>query len=123
MHEVTADDDLFVLIKDGFDNNCYLNGLHMLYLALHCLDFYVWYARPIDALRHYDILSQDWKGLQDVIIDCIKDSLYWLTSDVLESPCTISTFYMTGGVSFLLVLHFWYWGMGVVHQDVHVSIL
>ena len=27
VHEVTADVDLFVLIKDGFGNICYLDGL------------------------------------------------------------------------------------------------
>ena len=83
VHEVTAHGDLFVLIKDVFGNTCYLNGIHMLYLAPHCLDFQVWYTRPIDVLSHSDILYQDWKVLQDVIINCTEDSLYWLTSDVL----------------------------------------
>ena len=59
--------------------------------------------------------TQDWKFLQDVIIYCMEDLIYWLTSDVVESPCTISTFYIAGVVSFLLVLHLWYWRMGVVH--------
>ena len=78
------------------------------------------YARTIDILSHYDILSKDWKVLQDVIIDCIKDFIYWLISDVLESPCTISSFYIAGGVSFILFLNLWYWGMLVVHHDVRV---
>ena len=30
VHEVTADGDLFVLIKDGFGDICYLDGIHML---------------------------------------------------------------------------------------------
>ena len=83
----------------------------------------MWYARPIDILSHSEILSQDCKLLQDVIINCMEDSLYWLTSYVVESPCTISTFYIAGGVSFLLVLHLWYWGMGVVNQNVRVLVL
>ena len=83
----------------------------------------MWYTRPIDVLSHYDILSQDWKVFQDVIINCMEDLLYCLTSDVLESPCTISTFDIAGGVSFLLVLHLWYGGMQVVHQDVRVLVL
>ena len=78
------------------------------------------YARPIYILSHSDILSLDWKDLQDVIINCMEDFLYRLTSDVLELPCTISTFYIAGGVYFLIVLHLGYWGMGVVHQDVRV---
>ena len=90
----------------------------MLYLTPHCLDFWVWYARPIDILSHSDILSYDWKVLKDFIIDCMEDLLYRLTSDELESPYTISPFYIAGGVSFLIVLHLWYWGMGVVHHDV-----
>ena len=53
----------------------------------------------------------------------MEESLYRLTSDVLESPCMISPFYIAGGVSFLLFLHFWYWLMRVVHRDVHVLIL
>ena len=53
----------------------------------------------------------------------MEDSLYWLTSDVLESPCMISPFYIVGGVSLLLVLHLWYWGMGVVHYDVRVLVI
>ena len=53
----------------------------------------------------------------------MEDSLYQLTSGVLELPFTISPFYIAGGVSFLLVLHLWYWGMGVVHQDVRVLVL
>ena len=61
--------------------------------------------------------------MQDVIIDRMEDSIYWLNSDVLEAPCMISPFYIMGGVSFLLVLHLWYVGMGVVHQDVRVLIL
>ena len=123
MHEVTADGYLFVLIKDGFGEIYYLDGLHMLYLAPYCLAFWVWYARPIYVLSHSNILSQDWKVLQDVIINCMEDSLYWLTSDVLESPCTISTFYIAGGVSFLLVLHLWYGGMRAVHKYVLVLVL
>ena len=39
VHEVTADDDLFVLIKDGFGGICYLDGIHMLYLAPYCIAF------------------------------------------------------------------------------------
>ena len=39
VYEVTAHDDLFVLIKDGFGNTCYLNRLHMLYLVPHCIAF------------------------------------------------------------------------------------
>ena len=83
----------------------------------------MWYARPIDILRNSDILSQDWKVLQDVIFDCTEYSLYPLTSDVLESPCRISTLYIAGSVSLLLVLHLWYWGTGFVHQDVRVLVI
>ena len=50
----------------------------------------------------------------------MEDSLYWRTSDVLELLCTISTFYIMGGVSLLLVLHLWYWVLGVFHQDIRV---
>ena len=39
MHEVTADGDLLLLIKDGFWSIFYLNSIHMLYLALHCIEF------------------------------------------------------------------------------------
>ena len=70
----------------------------MLDLAPKCLAFWLWYAMPINILSHSDILSQDWKFLKDVIIDCMEDSLYWMTSDVLEFPCTISPFYIAGGV-------------------------
>ena len=59
VHEVTADGDIFVIIKDGFGGNFYLRGLHMMYLAPYCLAFYVLYARPIDVLSHSDILLQD----------------------------------------------------------------
>ena len=95
----------------------------MLNLALHCFAFYVWYAGPIDILRHSDNLLQDCKVLQDFIIDCMKDSLYWLTSDILGFPFTISPFYATGGVSFILVLQLWYGGMRVVYHDVQVFVL
>ena len=83
----------------------------MLDLSPHCFSFGVWYAGPIDILSHSEILSQDCKPLRDVIIYCMKYLLYWLTSDVLELPCTIRPFYIAGGVSFLLVLHLWYWEM------------
>ena len=73
VHEVTSDGDLFVLVKDDFGNIFYLDGIHMLDLALDCLAFYVWYARPIDVLSHYDILSQDCTVLQDVIINYMED--------------------------------------------------
>ena len=53
----------------------------------------------------------------------MEDSIYWLTSDVLELPCTISLFYIVGSVSLLLVLHLWYWGMGVIYHDVRVLVL
>ena len=39
VHEVTSYGDLLVLINDGFGNTCYLNMLHMLYIAPHCLSF------------------------------------------------------------------------------------
>ena len=39
VHEVTADGDLFLLIKDGFGDIRYLDGLHMLYLAPYYLAF------------------------------------------------------------------------------------
>ena len=61
--------------------------------------------------------------MQDVIINFMEDSLYRLTIDVMKSPCTISPFYIAGGVSFLLVLNFWYWGMRVVHHDVRVLVI
>ena len=83
----------------------------------------MWYARPIDIISHSDILSQDWKVFQDVIIECMEDSIYWMTSDAMESPCTTSPFYIAGSVSLLLVLHFWYWGMGVVHHDFRFLVL
>ena len=83
----------------------------------------MWYARPIDILSHSDILSQDWKVLQDFIIDCMEDSLYRLTSDILELPCTTRPFYIAGGLSFLLVLQLWYLGMGVVYQNMHILVL
>ena len=79
----------------------------------------MWYYGTIDILSYSFILYQDWKVLQDVIINCIKDSLYRLTSDVLESPCTISPFYVTGGVSFLLVVHLWY---GVMQEVSHIMV-
>ena len=53
----------------------------------------------------------------------MKDSLYRLNSDVLESHCTIRPFNVAGGVSFLLVLHLWYWGMRFVHHDVRIFVL
>ena len=83
----------------------------------------MWYARPIDILSHSDILSQYWKVLQDVSINCMEVSIYWLTRDVLELPCTMSLFYIAGGVYFLLVLHLWYWVIRVAHHDVRVLVL
>ena len=62
----------------------------------------------IDILSHSDILLKDWKFLQYVIIDCIEDSLYWMTIDMLELPFKISPFYIARGVSFFLVLHLWH---------------
>ena len=122
MHNVTENGDLTVLIKDVLGNTCYLNRLHMLDLMSNfCLLRVV--SGPINILRHYDIPSQDWKVFQDVIIDCMKDSLYRMTTDVLKLPCTISLFYIVEGVSFILALHLWYWGIQVVHHDVRVLVL
>ena len=42
---------------------------------------------------------------------------------MLESLCTISPFYIVVSVSFLFVLHLWYWGMVVIHHDLHVLVL
>ena len=42
---------------------------------------------------------------------------------MLESPCTTNPSHIAGGVSFLLVLHLWYWGMQVVHHDVCILVL
>ena len=39
VHEVTADGDIFVIIKDCFGGIFYLGGLHMMYLAPYCLAF------------------------------------------------------------------------------------
>ena len=96
--------------------------IHMLDLAPHLLFFRCGRLGPY-ILIHSDILLQDWKVLQDVIIDCMEDSLYWMTSDVLESPCTISLFYIAGGVSFLLVLQLFYLVIRVVHHDLRVLVL
>ena len=123
LHEVTSDSDLIVLIKDALGNTCYLYSIHMLDSATHCFPFQVWYVWPIDILDHSDILLQDWKFLQDVIVYSMKDSLYWLTNYVLELPCTISLFNIAGGVSFLFVLHLWYRGMWVVHHGVRILAL
>ena len=79
MYEVKTYGELLLLIKYGFGNTCYPNRLQMLDLSPHCLDFYVWYARPIDILSHSDILLQDWNILQNFIINCMEDSLYRLT--------------------------------------------
>ena len=83
----------------------------------------MWYARPIDILSHSVILLQDWKVLHDVIINCMEDSLYLLISDVLELSSTTSLLYIAGGVSFLIVLNLWYWGIGVVNQYVRILVL
>ena len=61
--------------------------------------------------------------MQGVIIDYMKDSFYWLTSDVMDFPFMISPFNIAGVVYFLLVLQLWYWGMQVVHNDVRVLVL
>ena len=47
----------------------------------------------------------------------MEDSLYRLTSDVLELSCTISTFYIAGGVSFLLVLQ----NLPILREDVRMA--
>ena len=39
VNEVIVDGDLFVLIKDGFGDTCYLDGIHMMYLVPHFLAF------------------------------------------------------------------------------------
>ena len=39
VHEVTADGELLVLIKDAFGDSYYLNRLHILDLAPHCFAF------------------------------------------------------------------------------------
>ena len=39
VYEVTEYGDLFVLIKDGFGDTCYLDWIHMMYLAPHCFAF------------------------------------------------------------------------------------
>ena len=39
VHDVTSDGDLLVLIKDGFGKTCYLNMIHMLDIAPHCINF------------------------------------------------------------------------------------
>ena len=83
VHEVTASGDLLVLIKDGFSNTWYLNRIHMLNLEPHYFAFYVWYSGSIDILGHPNILLRDWRVMQDVIINCIKDSLYRFISGVL----------------------------------------
>ena len=88
-----------------FGRTCYPNKFQMLDLAPNCFDFQVWYVGTIDIFGHSDILSQDWKVLQDVIVYGTKDSIYWMTSDVLEFPCMISPFNIAGGVSVLFVLH------------------
>ena len=53
----------------------------------------------------------------------MKDSVYLFTSDVLEFPCAISTFYVAGGASFIFVLHVWYGVTRVVHHDVRIFVL
>ena len=50
----------------------------------------------------------------------MKDSIYWMTSDVLELTFTIRPFYIVGSVAFILLLHLWYWEMQVVQHDVRV---
>ena len=42
---------------------------------------------------------------------------------MLELPCAISSFYVAGGVSFLLLLHLWYGGTLVVYHDVRIFFL
>ena len=37
----------------------------------------------IDVLSHTGILSQYWEVMQDFIINCVQDSLFWLSGDVL----------------------------------------
>ena len=83
----------------------------------------MWYAWPISIFSYSDILSQDWKVLQDISINCMEDLLYQMTSGVLELPCMISLFYIGVGLSFLLVLHLWYWVMRVLHHDVRALVL
>ena len=39
VHEVTADGELFVIIKDVLGNTFYINGIHILFLSPHCLAF------------------------------------------------------------------------------------
>ena len=39
VHELTADDDHFLLIKDDFGGICSLDGIHMLYLAPYWIAF------------------------------------------------------------------------------------
>ena len=48
--------------------------------------------------------------MQDVVIELMKDFIYRLTSNVLESPFAISSFYVAGGVSFIIFFYLWYGG-------------
>ena len=83
----------------------------------------MWYAGSIYILTHSNIFSYDCKVPQDLIIDYTKDSLYLLTSDVLELTCAISSFYVAGGVSFILVPHLCYGGTRVINHDVRIFVI
>ena len=82
----------------------------------------MWHTGSIDVLSHPDIVSQNWEVLQDVIINCMCDSLYWLSSDVLELPCLIIPLYISGSVLFLLFLHLCYGGALIIYHDVRIFI-
>ena len=74
----------------------YLSSMFLVILVIltgsKCFAFWVWYAGPIYILSQYNIFSQDWKVLQDVIIVWMKDLLYWLTGAVIKLTFATSRF-------------------------------
>ena len=70
----------------------------------------------LGVIPHMIIISREITNIVGVCHSCI-------TMDTWIFSITISPCYITGGVSFLLFLHLWYWGMGVVNQDVRVLVL
>ena len=90
VYEVTSQGDFLVFIKNTLGEIWYHDRFHILNLVTECFALKILHTGSIDFLSYPDIFQKNQEVLQDVIINCMQYSIYFLASDVLESPWEIS---------------------------------
>ena len=103
VHEVTSQGYFLVFINDTLGEIWYYDRIHIMNLVVDCFSLQICHTGFIYVLSHTNIFSQNYDIFQDVVMNYMQNSLYWLDGYVMESY--LKTYLFTSRVVYFYYFH------------------